>query len=385
MIKINDPKLFDNIVLDDHLTSLIHSKVPFANRPRREININELGNKVLTFEEMSQYTQSNSWRLVALASRNSIINTHESQTNTILQYWALRLISLVQLKQLRIASKELVQLETIFKDHFDSLNTQNTHTHTKQNSWLSDWPFELVLLRAHIPMLTSNDIDLAINRICELIELNENNMLYISPKITQKDQKDLVTKNRSKQLEVNLVGLLLNEKNYDLAIDVLEKQSRRDPKNTQIMSFLGRVYLQAGCISKAYSSFVTVSEMIPNDIVNSTNWGYYNVALGNWEQAKESFSNAINYQDGDANYSLINNIAVCDLYMGNAPVMLQNLQRVMQEMPSTAGTDEALIFNYCSAVELGCSGSWQQSLKIQKMIDVGQWAGDGFDTSVFKL
>ncbi|OMJ14133.1 hypothetical protein AYI70_g5725 [Smittium culicis] len=99
-------------------------------------------------------------------------------------------------------------------------------------------------------------------------------------------------------------------------------------------------------------------------------------------QNLNSLTNGLNI---DLNYSMVNNLAICDLYLGNVPAMLMLLSKVMSEYPSSAGVDESLVYNYCSGVELGCSGNWQKSLKIQKTVDVSQWAGDGFDTAMLKL
>ncbi|PVU96039.1 hypothetical protein BB561_001428 [Smittium simulii] len=369
-MNINDPKLFQRIKLVDALTDILYSNVPPVSRPKRDVITEDIPKKVYSFDEIEQLVQTNSWRMISLATKMSITQLASDETALILQ-----------LGLYKSAYKEVSQLETAYKtQNFALYHEDNEHT-GDQDAWLADWPFELCLLRASLPNYSNKDLDTSINRFCELIQFNKNKKFWLPATSVEPEILASLCKTRSVQLLVNLVGLLLLEKSYTLAIDLIQEEIAESKDDVILLSFFGR----CGYISKAYSAFKSVCELDNQSELDTMNWAYYYVSVGDWKQAKLFFGEALKFHSNDLNYTLANNEAICEFYLGNIPGMLQSLEKIMQEMPSAAGTDESLVYNYCSAVELACSGSWQKSLKVQKIIDVGQWAGDGFNTKVFKF
>ncbi|PVV01393.1 hypothetical protein BB560_004186 [Smittium megazygosporum] len=341
------PNLFEQVDLKDSLFELLYSAVPPGSRPKRDATPNPAETKIYSLEEIGQLVQTNSWATVVLATRESISLMKDQEIGSILKYWTLRITSLVQLRKFYSANKEICNLEDSYRQWFFMNKVSG-----KSSNWITFWPFELCILRANLPYYAEEDIDTSINRICELISLcEEGNWVFVEN--VNNFLKETVIKKRSIQLSINLAGLLLNE--------------------------------NCGFISKSHELFSKVRGLEGQSELDNMNWAFYYVAIGDWKQAKEAFEGIARSSESGTNYAAANNAAVCGFYLGNVPLMLQDLDKIMQEMPSIAGTDETLVFNYCSAVELACGGSWQRSLKVKKVIDVGQWAGDGFDIKVFKF
>ncbi|KAJ1725217.1 hypothetical protein LPJ53_000546, partial [Coemansia erecta] len=96
-----------------------------------------------------------------------------------------------------------------------------------------------------------------------------------------------------------------------------------DPK---VLSLIGRVHLQFG-------------DTVP------MNRALLAVAGEKWDVARETFGQV-------AGLCAAANRAVCELYLGDPQGMLDEMLKLMVEMPAVAGTAEPLVFNYCAALKL---------------------------------
>ncbi|KAJ2802515.1 hypothetical protein H4R20_003248, partial [Coemansia guatemalensis] len=120
-----------------------------------------------------------------------------------------------------------------------------------------------------------------------------------------------------------------------------------------------------------------------DDVLAQMNRALYAVATEKWEVARDAFT-AI-HRDHSERIAAANNAAICELYLGSPQAMLNSLQQLMVESPAAAGAAEVLVFNYCSGLDLHYDGAKLREAKAKKMIEVGMWAGDGFDTNSFKI
>ncbi|KAJ2725365.1 hypothetical protein H4R23_004154, partial [Coemansia sp. Cherry 401B] len=115
------------------------------------------------------------------------------------------------------------------------------------------------------------------------------------------------------------------------------------------------------------------------------NRAMYAVAAGKWAVARDLFARVASDPLGEPHVAAANNAAVCELFLGSPQRMLAQLQLLMADSPTAAGSAAELVFNYCTALDLLHDGPALLAEKSRKIADVATWAGDGFDTSAFKM
>jgi len=153
---------------------------------------------------------------------------------------------------------------------------------------------------------------------------------------------------REHRLIFQIATHLITQKDYLLAIAMLENMAFRYPNNASIISALGRVHLQMGNITAANALFKQTEQLV-DDAENSDlvlmNRGYWFLATEEYKAAIESFDMVLKLQP--SNIAAANNRSVCWLYTCDLSRAISSLEEIIQRDPEN-NLDESLIFNLCT-------------------------------------
>ncbi|KAJ1965850.1 hypothetical protein GGI12_000479 [Dipsacomyces acuminosporus] len=366
--------------LSDDLDEALYTYVSPEARPRRQVPSHaDFARRVHSYEVLNQYVVGGNWRALALASQASILETPALEERTLLKYWVYRILALTELHHFEQTTRELHNLERA-----TSASAIAKGTCSSGRSPTVVWPFELRVMRALVPGMGSGDVHTSIDRLNALIRGCQKQL----QREGLSEEKALLFKQRLFRLNLLLIAHLARLRDSALAAQILDglvqaaagTNGQRDP---HLLSAAARLYLQLGNVQEAERLFVEVEKCVPKeDKAALMNRALYAVATGKWDVARSMFATI--FADHPERIAAGNNMAICDLYLGNPQAMLNSLQQLMTSSPTAAGTSESLVFNYCTGLDLHYDGPKLRDAKIKKMVEVGMWAGDGFDMGSFK-
>ena len=93
----------------------------------------------------------------------------------------------------------------------------------------------------------------------------------------------LGTSNKKEEVTLQLIFVLMELEEYDLAIERLKELLAHDPQNKSYLSYLGECYYKANKISASIQAYETVSKYYPNDVQNLFNLSHaYGKLNKNW-------------------------------------------------------------------------------------------------------
>lgn len=171
-------------------------------------------------------------------------------------------------------------------------------------------PFELRILYATLPSQLKYPV----------LTLERVTMLAVYCKKMQKKSQDIIWKQREIQTYLVLATHWINMRDYSAAATTMQLiLTTKAPDNIDILSSLGRLYLQMGDLKSAEAMFQRMEEKYSNDDTTKeaidTNKAFALMAQGEWAQARDILQNV--YQSNNENLLAINNLAVCEVYLGN--------------------------------------------------------------------
>ncbi|KAJ2806404.1 hypothetical protein H4R21_000880 [Coemansia helicoidea] len=369
---LNEARLFEATPLGDALDDLLETNVGPEARPRRDEPAPEdYARRKHSYEVLNQYIAGGRWRALALAAEATILETDAGEARAVLRLWTYRALALCGLGHFQLAEREVARLEAA---------TGRTELYRAAGGGRSPtvvWPFELRVLRARLPGLAHGDWRLAIERLSALARACHR-------RAGAGGSETELNRQRAFRMELLVAGCALRLRDAELAAETLARLARAAPDDALLLSAAARLLLQLGATAQAEKLFVSAERLADReDELVQTNRALYAVAAGRWDDARALFA-AVHAAHPD-NIAAANNAAVCELYLGRPQAMLTALQQLMVAAPAAAGTSEELVFNYCTGLDLHYDGAKLHAAKTKKMIEVGMWAGDGFDTASFKL
>ncbi|KAJ1967423.1 hypothetical protein H4R35_006715 [Dimargaris xerosporica] len=374
---LTNARLFSTTPLPDGLSDVLQRHVPSGQQPRRDPVVpSEPATLSAAIEALSHLIRSQSWRSVVQLSQTTLVHLVEPHTpDQALLVWLYRLLGLTQLGLYQAAKTELDHLEPLDSPAlcFEAYPDQ----YPDQNGPMAPW--ELLVLAARMPAW-NGDIYLTLDRLHHLLTMAR---AHQETQVATPAEHDPWT-GRYMALQLLKVSYLLQLKAFTAALSVLHQVLAVEPKNPALKSAIGRLMLQAGNVSAAEAVFADVEQLVSDhDDLVMMNRGFWLIAQGEIEQARMAFMTVA--QRHPNHFVAVNNVSVCDFYLGHVSGTIQALQSCMNQEPSTAGVCPVLIRNLCVAYELGYENPTLQNYKVKKVIDVATWAGDGWDTTAFRL
>eukprot|EP01133_Synstelium_polycarpum_P007487 gene7487-8759_t len=189
---------------------------------------------------------------------------------------------------------------------------------------------------------------------------------------------------RERRIVFSIVTFLIQKnRDYLLAIKILEDLILQQQADYWILSALGRIHLQMGSIAHADSIFKQADKLIPEpdiSVVSNMNKGFLAVATDQYPKAIEHFDKVLKLDP--TNIAAANNKSISMLYTCDLSGAVATLEQLMQKEKDKS-IDETLIFNICSLYELSSEKSNEK--KKAMMADIAKRAPDHFDFKVFKI
>ncbi|XP_022243568.1 trafficking protein particle complex subunit 12-like isoform X2 [Limulus polyphemus] len=259
-------------------------------------------------------------------------------------------------------------------------------------------PFAFRVLLAELPQYQGNH-QVALDKLYKILGTVQKILNNLKEgKAEDGSMLELTDAQRKVSLEVwqqrecrmlySIWNCVLAQRDYTMVVtlgrNLLEKDKSRE---RELCLAMGRIHLQMGDIkgaqeyfNKATSLKVEAGSKIEAEVEELTNRALLAVATNNYSDACNHYKQALDMQPN--NPVLLNNMAVCLLYMGHLKESLTLLEGAIQSDPLHC-LHEGLLFNTCTLYELESSHS--MSKKYDMLGCVAQHVGDNFHISCLKI
>ncbi|NP_001089708.1 trafficking protein particle complex subunit 12 L homeolog [Xenopus laevis] len=358
-----------------------------------------------TFVGLKKLIESKNWRgAVDLCGR--LLTVHgqgygksgqpTNHTTDSLQLWFVRLSLLVKLGLFQNAEMEFEPFKNL--DQPDLYYEYYPHVYPGRRG--SIVPFSMRILHAELRQYLGNpqeSLDRLHNMKAVCLQILDNlekgraedgSMITIS----QSNRQASVQQWRSRlgRVMYSMANCLLMMKDYVLAVDAYQTVVKYYPEQEpQLLSGIGRIFLQIGDIKTAEKYFQDAESVIQNSAASDSpqnkmivlmNRAFLHLGQNNFAEAHRFFSEVLKIDP--ANAVANNNAAVCLLYLGKLKDSLGHLEGLVQQDPQHY-LHESVLFNLTTMYELESSRSMQKKQALLEAVAVRE--GDSFNTQCLKL
>ncbi|XP_038628497.1 trafficking protein particle complex subunit 12 isoform X2 [Tachyglossus aculeatus] len=207
--------------------------------------------------------------------------------------------------------------------------------------------------------------------------------------LTQENRQASVQLWRSRLARVmySVANCLLMMKDYVLAVDAYQSVIKYHPEQEpQLLSGIGRIFLQIGDIKTAEKYFQDVEKVTQNSnglqsrIMVLMNRAFLQLGQNNFGEAHRFFTEILKIHPTNA--VAHNNAAVCLLYLGKLKESLRQLEG-MARREARPDLHESVLFNLTTMYELESSRSAQKKQLLLQAVAANE--GDGFNAQCLKL
>ncbi|XP_027027817.1 trafficking protein particle complex subunit 12 [Tachysurus fulvidraco] len=318
-------------------------------------------------------------------------STHTTDT---LQLWFVRLALLVKLSLFQNAEMEFepfgyLDQPDLYYEYYPTVYPG------RRGSMV---PFSMRVLHAELPQYINKPQESldrlhSMRSICQKILANLEEGLAEDGSmitLTQENRQASIQLWRSRLCRVmySMANCLLMMKDYVLAVETYHSIIQYEPQQSvQLLSGIGRIFLQIGDIKTAEKYFQEVEQAgqekgngPTHDSAIFMNRAFVYLSQNNYADAHECFSSVLKIDPN--NPVANNNAAVCLLYLGRLKESLGQLESLVQQDPALY-LHESVLFNLTTMYELESSRSTQ---KKQALLEaVAGREGDSFNTQCLKL
>ncbi|KAM4043574.1 trafficking protein particle complex subunit 12 isoform 1-T2 [Anomaloglossus baeobatrachus] len=358
-----------------------------------------------TFLGLKQLLNSKNWR-AAVDLSGRLLNAHgqgygksgqpTNHTTDSLQLWFLRLSLLVKLGLFQNAELEFEPFKNL--DQPDLYYEYYPNVYPGRRG--SMVPFSMRILHAELrqylacPQETLDRLH-SMKSIClKILDHLEKGFAEDGSMITMTNNNRQASvqlwRSRLGRVMYSMANCLLMMKDYVLAVDAYHTVIKYYPEQEpQLLSGIGRIFLQIGDIKTAEKYFQNVENVIEN-LVNKDdtqnkmvvlmNRAFLHLGQNNFSEAHKFFSEVL--QLDPTNTVANNNAAVCLLYLGKLKDSLRHLEGLVQQDPKHY-LHESVLFNLTTMYELESSRSMQKKQALLEAVAVKE--GDSFNTQCLKL
>ncbi|XP_037750064.1 trafficking protein particle complex subunit 12 isoform X1 [Chelonia mydas] len=390
---------FDNIQGDAVKDLMLRFLGEQAAVKRQVLNANSVEQ---SFVGLKQLINSKNWRAaVDLCGR--LLTAHgqgygknglpTNHTTDSLQLWFVRLALLVKLNLFQNAEAEFEPFGNL--DQPDLYYEYYPHVYPGRKG--SMVPFSMRILHAELEQYLGNPQESldrlhSMKTICTKILENLAQGLAEDGRmtnITQENRQASVELWRSRlgRVMYSMANCLLMMKDYVLAVDAYHTVIKYYPEQEpQLLSGIGRIFLQIGDIKTAEKYFHDVEKMsqkwdgLQHQIMVLMNRAFLHLGQNNFADAHRAFTEILKIDP--ANAVANNNAAVCLLYLGKLKDSLRQLEGMVQQDPKHY-LHESVLFNLTTMYELESSRSMQKKQVLLEAVAVKE--GDSFNTQCLKL
>ncbi|XP_054847740.1 trafficking protein particle complex subunit 12 [Eublepharis macularius] len=390
---------FDNIQGDAVKDLMLRFLGEHAAAKRQVLNANSVEQ---SFVGLKQLISSKNWRaavdlcgrlLTAHGQGYSKSGLPTSHTTDSLQLWFVRLALLMKLGLFQNAEMEFEPFGNL--DQPDLYYEYYPHVYPGRKG--SMVPFSMRVLHAELQQYLGNpqeSLDRLHNMetICTKILDNLEHGLAEDGSMTNLTQESRqasiqLWRSRLGRVMYSMANCLLMMKDYVLAVETYHTVIKYYPEQEpQLLSGIGRIFLQIGDIKTAEKYFQDVEKVTPkldglrSQIMVLMNRAFLHLGQNNFAEAHKFFTEILKIDPSNAVAN--NNAAVCLLYLGKLKDSLRQLEGMVQQDPKHY-LHESVLFNLTTMYELESSRSMQKKQALLEAVAVKE--GDSFNTQCLKL
>lgn len=304
-----------------------------------------------------------------------------------LQLWFTRLALLVKTQLADVAATEIKAFRNLdspdlYYEFYPELNGQKKGTMV---------PFSFRLLAAEIPA-HNNDLNESQDKLCQLLvtvrKIIKRMDQFFEAGVSAEDRLEAVKLWSQREVRVmnSLMNCALMKKDFHNAVSLLQQQLLRpDVAKAELYSTMGRIYLQLGDVQRGQQAFNSAAKLRNNslskDVVTSLiDAGLVAIAQNAFTEAYSYYQQALHLEPNNA--LLVNNTAVCLLYMGRMQESMLLLEENLGTKPD-AMINNPTVLNVCTLYELESSLTTQRKLGMLRL--ASQWRNDNLNDKSFKL
>lgn len=390
---------FDNIQGDAVKDLMLRFLGEKAAAKRQVLNANSVEQ---SFVGLKQLISCRNWRAaVDLCGR--LLTAHgqgygksglpTSHTADSLQLWFVRLALLVKLGLFQNAEMEFEPFGNL--DQPDLYYEYYPHVYPGRKG--SMVPFSMRVLHAELQQHLGHPQE-SLDRLHGLKAVCSKILARLEQGLAEDGSAGTITpENRQASIQLwrarlgrvtcSVANCLLQMKDYVLAVDaylsVIQYFPQQEP---QLLSGIGRVFLQIGDIKTAEKYFQDVEKVtqkldgLQGKIMVLMNRAFLHLGQNNFAEAHRFFTEILRMEPTNAVAN--NNAAVCLLYLGRLKDSVRQLEAMVQRQPRHC-LHESALFNLTTMYELESSRSTQ---KKQALLEaVAGKEGDSFNTQCLKL
>ncbi|KAH8913671.1 hypothetical protein BT69DRAFT_1344278 [Atractiella rhizophila] len=359
-----DPSGSSSLPSTDPLTSILQRHVAPGQIPQRDLSGSSNG---LPLERL---IAENRWRAVAEYAREKIVDSDATHTTEILEWWHLRLLSLLRLRLSAHLLSEASSLQALLPP-LDTISLTLC--------------FPLLVFFARLPALKNSPPD-AISNLSVLIR-----------RCAALEGTDPIWEERGTRLVFEVVGLLIQMRDYPSASSLL---SSLPPTAPTLLSLL-RLSITTGNLNRATS----ILDQIENLRVSSSPSletlggdgeeekelkrtklvarGLLHAARAEWTESEGCWRECLTLDPTD--YVAANNLSVTHLFHGRLSSTSNILHTILDRSPSSFLSTEALLFNLATTYELTSEAEAAGRRKAELARRVAGYGGEGLKTGCLKL
>ncbi|XP_075717261.1 trafficking protein particle complex subunit 12 isoform X2 [Rhinoderma darwinii] len=358
-----------------------------------------------TFLGLKQLLNSKNWR-AAVDLSGRLLNSHgqgygksgqpTNHTTDSLQLWFLRLSLLVKLGLFQNAEMEFEPFKIL--DQPDLYYEYYPHVYPGRRG--SIVPFSMRILHAELRQYLGcpqesldrlHNMKITCLKILDHLEkgfAEDGSMITMTNSNRQASVQ--LWRSRLGRVMYSMANCLLMMKDYVLAVDAYHTVIKYYPEQEpQLLSGIGRIFLQIGDIKTAEKYFQDVEKVIQNlankdethnKMMVLMNRAFLHLGQNNFSEAHKFFAEVLKLDP--TNTVANNNAAVCLLYLGKLKDSLRHLEGLVQQDPKHY-LHESVLFNLTTMYELESSRSMQKKQALLEAVAVKE--GDSFNTQCLKL
>lgn len=356
-----------------------------------------------SFSGLKQLISSKNWR-AAVDLTGRLLTAHgqgygkagqpTSHTTDSLQLWFARLALLTKLSLFQNAELEFepfgnLDQPDLFYEYYPAIYPG------RRGSMV---PFSMRLLHAELPQYLAKPQE-ALDRLhnlksvcCTILEnlgkglAEDGSMITLSPENRQESLK--LWRARLSRVMFSMANCLLLVKDYILAVETYHSIIQYETQQkVQLLSGIGRIFLQIGDVKTAEKYFQEVEEacktegnQLSHTLCVLMNRAFVYLSQNNYSEAHASFTDVLKLDP--KNPVANNNAAVCLLYLGRLKESLGQLEGLVQQDPQLY-LHESVLFNLTTMYELESSRSMQKKQALLEAVACRE--GDSFNTQCLKL
>ncbi|XP_063771548.1 trafficking protein particle complex subunit 12 isoform X2 [Pseudophryne corroboree] len=358
-----------------------------------------------TFLGLKQLLNSKNWR-AAVDLSGRLLSAHgqgygksgqpTNHTTDSLQLWFLRLSLLVKLGLFQNAELEFEPFRNL--DQPDLYYEYYPHVYPGRRG--SMVPFSMRILHAELRQYLGSPQESldrlhSMKTIClKILDNLEKGFAEDGSMITMTNSNRQASvqlwRSRLGRVMYSMANCLLMMKDYVLAVDAYHTVTKYYPEQEpQLLSGIGRIFLQIGDIKTAEKYFQDAENVIQNlanrdepqrKIIVLMNRAFLHLGQNNFLEAHGFFTEVLKLDP--TNTVANNNAAVCLLYLGKLKDSLRHLEGLVQQDPKYY-LHESVLFNLTTMYELESSRSMQKKQALLEAVAVKE--GDSFNTQCLKL